>query len=358
MTEYAGESLAKKVARVRLYTRVREALQFAGRDLNDVKVLFLPGPDACEVGALKHILKTRPENVVGVDIDGDACKVLTDRWPKANVVKGDLKKAKTFRYSLEDITMNGSKEFDGFDFIHLDLMGNLRGDSEFVYGNWGRLCAENGVMAVTYLRGREHPTKVKPNVKKVRDTAKMQVSMMEHATGEAKKLKKILAPDPERALSHLLAINQGYHKMLLIDEADGDVDAAIDNYTDFVKEAERRIKKSGVRGMLEYRAEMEQLHFTALASYSYRADTSPMGVLATQLVSIDTLESDSYAILRYKNGRHTSSVIKKDPMEDLVAEADLLAIHYGKQEAAEILHVSTGTLAAWRAHLTRGTYTT
>jgi hypothetical protein len=134
MAEYAGESLAKKVARVRLYTRVRETLLFSNRNLDNTKVLFLPGPDASEVGALKHILKVKPQNVIGVDIDGDACDALTKKWPETNVIQGDLSKPKTFNKALRDIKSYG--EFDGFDFIHLDLMGILKRDSELLYGMW------------------------------------------------------------------------------------------------------------------------------------------------------------------------------------------------------------------------------
>mgnify|MGYP001576964157 CR=1 FL=1 len=50
--EYAGESLAKKVARVRLYRRTKEALVHRGVKPADARVIFLPGPEASEVGAL------------------------------------------------------------------------------------------------------------------------------------------------------------------------------------------------------------------------------------------------------------------------------------------------------------------
>jgi hypothetical protein len=355
MAEYAGESLAKKVARVRLYTRVRETLLFSNRNLDNTKVLFLPGPDASEVGALKHILKVKPQNVIGVDIDGDACDALTKKWPETNVIQGDLSKPKTFNKALRDIKSYG--EFDGFDFIHLDLMGILKRDSELLYGMWARFCAENGVMAVTYLRGRENKSRESENVRSLRKTAALIAKIHEGAGGESKLFLKMIAPDPERAISHLMALNTGFHKLRLVDEMDGDVDAAMEAFSDELNQAADMGEREGMKGVLEHRRMVGRTQFTLLASYAYRAETSPMGVMAAHHVSIDTLESDSYAFLRYKHGRHTSSVIKKDPMEDLLKEAELLEVNYGKDAMLEILNVTRQQLAAYRAHRTMGTYT-
>jgi len=355
VTEYAGESLAKKVARVRLYTRVKETLLFSKKNLDDTKVLFLPGPDACEVGALKHILKVKPENVVGIDLDGGACEALHDKWPDANIVKGNLLNTKTFCAMVDDMATS-AKDMHGFDFIHLDLMGGLNIHSEYLYGNYGRLCVENGVMAVTYLRGREHPTKVSLRVKQTREMAKEVISRMPR-TGENKLLLKMLAPDPERAMSHLIALNSGHNMVQYIEET-GSAEEAADAMSDEVDLFCEAAEELGLRDAVEMHRILygDRLQFTLLASYAYRAETSPMGVMAAHRITYDTLESESYALLRYKHGRHTSSVIKKDPMDDLLKEAELLAVNYGKEEAAEILNVSTGTLAAWRAHQTRGTY--
>ena len=88
--EYAGESLAKKVARVRLYRRTRAMLEAADVAPGTARCLFLAGPESAELGAIRHILRADMAHSIGIDRDPAACKALRKKWPGGNVVCGDL----------------------------------------------------------------------------------------------------------------------------------------------------------------------------------------------------------------------------------------------------------------------------
>jgi len=338
MGVYAGESIAKKVARIRLYQRTKQALlhRFGAAELKNVRALFLPGPNASEVGALKHILGLKPENVLGVDSDPEACRQLERRWPGVGVHHGDLFDKET--------RIKADKIRERYHFVHLDVMGNLSKKSEILYGMWSRFCALDGVLAVTFLRGRETPNDP-DHLQFNRALSKWQTDRFRAAGGEARKLFKMLAPDPERAQSHLNALNAAALEGLFLSKL-GSVDAAIE-----------AMKTSTPEMMAQCVLDLnKEGSFTALACHAYRAEVSPMGVLATQRVTQRVLDSDSYAQLRYDLRRNTTSVIRKDAMLDLMAEAESLEKTYPREAVAEILDTTPGTLAAWRAHRTMGTY--
>lgn len=338
MSEYAGESIAKKVCRIRLYKRTRQALKYFGYKLEHIKVLFLPGPDSTEIGALKHILKVQPTNVCAVDRDPQVCEDASDRWPGISAVCGDLRDSGTLE-TVRDISST-------YDFIHLDLMGTLSGASVDLYSRWGWLCETNGVLAVTYLRGREQ--KISTLSRNCQNIATAAMDMWKNSKGEGKKLFKLMSADPERSYAHLLALKiSGAMGVLKFEEKVPITDwLETDPDPEFVEQITNQMINEDHR----YGS------FTPLATHAYRADFSSMGVLAVQKVYDKDLQSGSYGKLRYDNSRHTMSIIRKDPMDELLQEADSLEKEFSKDAAAEILGVSKGTLAAWRAHRTMGTY--
>lgn len=343
MGEYAGESIAKKVARIRLYKRTRQALKYFDYKLENVKVLFLPGPQATEVGVLKYLLKTQPKNVVAVDKDPEVCQWARMKWPGITAVCGDLMYPDTVR-EVRSVCST-------YDFIHLDLMGTLSANSELLYAQWSNLCETNGVMAVTYLRGREQ--KITPISRQCQLFGEKMRDARKHSTGDAKKYLHLMSADPVRSYAHLMALKVCGAVGLLqqnpryddgLDITDGMTDEDINDVV--LRAAQWRM----VEDHVEYGS------FTPLATYAYRSEYASMGVLAVQKVYHDVLESDSYALLRYDRSRHSTSIIKKDPMEDLLLEADSLEKDFTKDQVAEMLGVTKGTLAAWRAHRTMGTY--
>lgn len=376
MSVYAGESLAKKVARVRLYRRTREMLRCRNIDPATIKVVFLPGPEAAEVGALKYIFKARAQNVVGIDRDEVAIEALRKKWPGACGILGDL----ADRSLVEDEAGPFRRVFSTFQsphdlagFIHLDLMGNLSVAAALMYCNWAAFCREDGVVAVTYLRGRERikiPTEAS-NFEVARGLAKAAVVVDKPIeafricargvqTCFDKVTRRLVAPDPERATSHLIALCEtGYcHQVQrkLINDA---VQRGVPSITrgQLGEATARALDALMAPGVFERSMHAGELKFfSPIASYAYRAEVSPMGILAAQYVRKPTQQLASYQHAVGQRSRHASSIIRKDPMDDLLAEADSLQKEFSREQVAEILNVSTGTLAAWRAHRTLGTY--
>lgn len=331
MSEYAGESLAKKVARVRLYKRTREFFRYFRLTPAKAVVMFLPGPDAAEVGAIKHILGARPENVWGIDRDSEAIRTLRKRMPGANCVLGDLGDNDLIKRTVPKIHA---------DFVHLDLMGNLSESSLHQYACWAQ-CSVGGIIAVTYLRGRERRFGGNNAAEPYREFGRSFARELLPTVG--KEDRRILRADPERALSHLLALgDMRTFRAVLSFQASGQISA--EEAKDILR-SKRRL--------------LEQLCpsvFTPVATYAYRAESSPMGVLVVNHIERATFTSPSYGRVLDGGGRFISSVIKKDPMDDLLAEADSLQKEFDRAAVAEILDVSPGTLASWRAHRTMGTY--
>lgn len=358
-SSYAGESIAKKVCRVRLYRRTRAAWRDRRVDSKQAKVIFLPGPEAAEVGALKHILGVHPENVLAIDRDAEACGVAEERWPGIRALHGDLGKERTHVEALAFL----KGQDPAAAFVHLDLMGNLSEQALKSYVDWCSLCQENGVLAVTYLRGRELPESLGGRMKAAhRDLfVKLSPSALEarlRAPGPlpmfaiSKELYRILSADFDRASSHFTAIQVATMTLQAIAAGALSLDG-IFSWLGSTKELEARVE--AIRNYEQSQGD-SLLTFTPLATYCYRAEVSPMGVLVLHRITRATLNSDGYTSLRHQRGRDTSSVIKKDPMEDLLAEADSLEKEFTREQVAEILNVSPGTLTAWRAHRTMGTY--
>ncbi len=204
---YAGESLAKKVARVRLYKRVRQALRWGYEQNADLRVFILPGPEFAEYGALKHILK--PKVLVGVDRDPVACQLMKDKWPGSITYCGELTVKQTQKAPRTWTEVTSVFGWNSFHFVHLDLMGNYFPKLDVLYDLWSRFVIPKGILATTYLRGRE--------VKKTHEWSSMHerdsFSAPIYST-KRKCLEHILKPDRIRALQHLNSINCGYHGFL------------------------------------------------------------------------------------------------------------------------------------------------
>lgn len=340
MAQYAGESLAKKVARVRLYKRAREVLKYRLPSLREVRALFLIGPDAAEVGAIRHILGVRPENMVGVDRDQKAVGALKAREPNAQGVVGDLMDPEVF----EAVKMF-AEATDGYHFIHLDLMGNLPNHTAQIYGNYGNIVALDGVCGCTFLRGRE-PLRQQQDFL---HTWAKECAEGQYSLGGPL---KTIAADEERMSAHFLALQMGVmvrrlgELFMMSPEELKDPMNVFDRLFQLPYDTQRQIRRRIGR-------------YYPVAGHAYRAETSPMGVLLAQRTLFGTWQTpEHYEKFLKASGRLVASVIKKDPMEDLLAEADSLQKEFTNEQVAEILDVSSGTLAAWRAHRTMGTYET
>jgi hypothetical protein len=325
MGEYAGESIAKKVARVRLYRRTREAWKAVGKDVKEARVMFLPGPEAAEVGALRHILGVPPEHVVAIDRDAAAVQRAQEKWPGLHGIVGDLCDPRVNEAEEKAVRPPGKCWSYLYSFIHLDLMGNLSRGSLRVYHEWIHRLDEGGVLAATYLRGREVGGSL-ASVEKER--ARKLNERRDDLDRDARRELYVLSADFDRAMSHLRPLQRVYE----------------------------RTWNDGWPDPEDPDPELSITRLVPIGTYAYRAEVSPMGVLVTQGLTVFNYNQPAHKAMRRRHDVYTTSVIRKDPMIDLLTEADSLEKEFTKQQVAEILNVTPGTLASYRAHRTMGTY--
>jgi hypothetical protein len=263
-----------------------------------------------------------PDRALAIDRDEAAIKMVEQRWPGVNTICGDLCEERTFRaVANTTLVRNGHVPVH---FCHMDLMGPLTDAAFAAYTRWVAFVDACGVFGVTYLRGRE----MRGSAGAVSRTHGTEI-----LTKASPAFRRLLSPDYGRAFSHLCAINGAdttFHAL-----------------------------RFG-RDLTNFEALQElqlQLPWTLVpvGTHCYRSEHSPMGVLLTQRMMRAKLNS-SYRQFQFKTTRNVSSVIPKDPMGDLIAEADSLLKDYSKAAVCEILDVEPSTLSAYRAHLTRGTY--
>lgn len=396
MGEYAGESIAKKVCRVRLYRRARALFRTIGREGRELRCFFLIGPDAAEIGCLKHIFNALPENCVGLDSDASCVARLRDRWPRAHAIHGELRDAQSISKVLtalhpddvapEHLHARSALLSDArrFDFVHLDLMGTLSRNTLAIYSTYSNLATFGTIAAMTFLRAREIGL-AKEWLDEVRPRAEALANLRGPGVNLfGRVLRRVSEADPARSAQHMTALAKAYtfskmkeavlHAMVSetsdrssLDTGKGRIwalpgESGVRAYKRYAEEAEKKasaLLSSSTGADLVAIAEGIGSWFS-VASFAYRGDVSPMGVVAAQLVNVHprfgSLEDTMWAREVKHLSRDSSSVIKKDSILDLLAEADSLEKEFTKQQVAEILNVEPGTLASWRAHRTMGTY--
>ena len=335
MAEYAGESVAKKVARIRLYKRVREMLMAVGKEPSKARVVFLPGPDASEAGALLEILKVRPENVLAIDRDEKCVRAAEKKLPGCSWIHG----------SLSDFdTLKELEKWGRPDFIHLDLMGTMSATTAAAYGQYGHWLEPNGIIALTYLRARELPE----HLDKMLWTKKVGTTMADRQDKakdkDSRRIAYIVSADSKRTMRHAIALihySEGWAATLRFK---GDMKKA--RAWLFNEKARRRELKSPAA-----------CGFNGICSYAYRGEVSPMGVVALQKTNRILGGSDDYRRVWFRKSPYVRSAIRRDSMLDLLKELDILKEEgLSEDQIAAIADVGRGTLPAWRAHRTMGTY--
>lgn len=340
MSEYAGETIAKKVSRVRLYRRVKQMLKAVGRE-KDPKVLFLAGPEAKEVGCLKYILQAKPENCMAVDSDPDACRHVNSVWPGVIPINKPLQdalpmivlKAKQMGW---DLAKGDSKNFD---FIHLDLMGSISEERAKIYGLYSLLSSNGSIAASTFFRGRENGIWAKMLTK--------TETMISERKGDRGRLtqyvRRIVSPDPKRIMLHLVGLEN--ETLRIIAQYQGITEVVYDR---------NGAPKQRIQEMIA-----EELSWWApIAGHSYVGE-SPMGVVAAQLRPgiMKSVNSNNLWWKEANNlSRHAVSVIPRDSKLELLKEVESVEKDFSKDETAEIFGTTKQTIAAWKAHRTMGTY--
>jgi hypothetical protein len=350
---YAGESLAKKVARVRTYLRAKEMLTAAGKTDN-ISAVVLAGPEGAELGCLAHIMK--PSIVYVIDKDPKCVGHFFDKAENYEALDGITFVG--YEGELKNFRPNGV-----VDFANFDLMGNLNGHQDEDTEAALRQIDLWSVVAVTYLRGRET------------GEVRTAMSLIHDIRSEAaRKSRRRWGPDIKRAAGILGYLHVAWHAGIFDEVRDGCRKAGYLNRLTSEQQQEvdeilsSRASRRIAFGKQAYVMKQQKgVHFTPIAGHCYQADVSPMGVLIAQLIS-EKDETKNW--VRHLDGKTSrlkmatarekrliSSTIKKDPMVELLQEADYLFQEgFSKQSIAEIFDVSVGTMAAWKAHRTMGTY--
>lgn len=136
---YPGETDAKRLVRYLLYSRCATLEDAIGR-IGGLSVV-LSGPGACEIGCLRHVLKRSPSTVFFVDKDQSGLAVAKHRWPNVRTYHGDIIRLLP---QLHDV-----------GFIHLDFMGMLNDEVAKIISLAAQSLKPRGILAYTFLRGRE-----------------------------------------------------------------------------------------------------------------------------------------------------------------------------------------------------------
>lgn len=133
---YAGESNAKKLARLSMWRRLALALPNAPRSL------IVTGPDAGDVRCLRGLGK-KIDRVVGVDIDPDAVSAAKRAVPGIDVITGDLlDAAKSMRRRC--------------DVVAADLCSTINDRSlELCFRSASHALVDGGLLFVGFMYGRD-----------------------------------------------------------------------------------------------------------------------------------------------------------------------------------------------------------
>jgi hypothetical protein len=130
----------KRLARFYLYRKVRHLWE-VGDPLTGCAVV-LAGDEASEIGCLRYYLKREPETTYFVDVDKAGLDLATSLW----------KGVRTFHGSISDAIPQIE---DSFAFVNLDFCGFMREEIiQSLAGLAGKIPVY-GVVSYTFLRSRE-----------------------------------------------------------------------------------------------------------------------------------------------------------------------------------------------------------
>jgi hypothetical protein len=297
---YAGETDAKRVVRYQLYRRVNDLLPGPLKETG--AVLALAGPRTGELGCLRHLLGVKSTQVTLAESDPAHYKGLAfakRRWRGVRTYFGNI--AEPLHKLQQPVS-----------FLHLDMMGYLKNTDERLLRLAGHHVGPGGIVAYTFSRGREHPAH--------------QIS--KHLRAHGARWKRIRDTEGHKRKESAAVTVQ--------------------------KDAQR---------VQVYCSRIQQLlggpQWELIFLLRYSGHRVPMCVVAFQNAPRDIRTTQWQKAYEWipTEGARGETVTKVGADEKLRAAAlDLMYQQKTSQEIAAILNVPMGTVAAWRAHLTRGTY--
>lgn len=295
-TVYIGETDAKRVARLQLYLRIQQLQSEEVRKRG--MVVVLAGPEAGEVGCLRYLLNLDPRQVLFVDTDKNGLRVARSRWPGVATFNGDLLDAiQALKAPLA--------------FANLDFTGVMKKKERRIVEEAALCTMKGGFISYTYFTGREMPGR--SNFNEIVKVPAIREALPSHFK------KNRLVMDEKRTVWYMSEL------MRLLGPT---FDPAF---------------------FLRYDARHE-------AKYSRH---SPMGVMAFQNAP-HSIRTRTWETLM-KSGTHegsTNGKLDTATVKGRLRSKAIALAFKGKtsKEIAEILNVKAGTVAAWLANETRGTY--
>lgn len=298
---YKGESVGKKLARNRLWQTVVQRL---GPDrAASSSYVVLASREGGDISVLKSY-SIPDKRVIAVDRCAEAAAACRSKWPDANVVVGDV---------VDSVSKRT-------DVLFLDFCAPLCAETLATV----RLCLDRmplgAFFAVAFLKGRESSAPLsmaKPGVVNRRERRAMR-SRLASSTRIGSTFADALIGDGTTSARASLAEPGGRFLPVVLATPPGKV-------------------------------------CWFLASYTYQSDTAhargvPMQISLFELTSCKRLDQ-----FRSKRVPVDIAHCESDPLE-LREKAVELADRYDVRRAALALALPTSTVAAWKAHATRGTY--
>ena len=301
MAKYAGESFAKRQARIGMYNRCRHMWKATGYKHSGWAII-MAGPDAAEVGALRYLMKWPAERVLFVDTHREGLAKAEKMWPGVVTLYGDIRQAIS--------ALNGDK----VSFAHFDFMGYFSATVEETMELVRPRLVQQGIVTYTFFRGREQEWT--RNWDWCEAVAKACVDVS-------------LSKDESRFFGYSLLVQ----KLL------------------GGKSLELSTPKSAAMAIKA--AQMPSIPLVYMSRYSA---TSPMGVLSVQKIP-PSLQIPKWERALKANNCGRAEIKEGDAKKEIKAMA--LSMH-GKGISAQvigaILNLNKMTIAAWKAHETRGSY--
>ena len=143
LSAYAGDSLAKRAVRFMMYMDCSTFWHNGDFKPPTGLAVVLAGPEACELGSLRYLLQWPAERTVFVDVDKRGLEVAKAKW----------KGVPTFHGSVGDFFQSNKEKVA---FVHMDFNGHLTEDAMAALRALRGRLTHRAFVALTVLRGREH----------------------------------------------------------------------------------------------------------------------------------------------------------------------------------------------------------
>jgi len=318
--QYVGETVPKKLMRLQLYTVVKHLWKHTFHPGG--WAVTLAGPEACEVGVLRHMLRFPVEKSMLVDRDPGGVAAAQTKWPGVNTYLGDI------REGIEKVSSIG--------FAHFDFMGHFNDIISETVDLVRHKLRPGAVIAYTYLRGREMTGKT-PHWDTMQAETKAAL-----CDGPARERME----DERFRLDTTRSI--GYARLLRQRLMNG-----------WLPPSEKSVcGRHDLEQILLSTPKMAPPELVFLGRYN--SGRSPMGVIAMQVMP-DSMRGTRWqkAIRQLYNLPESRNDAPSG--EEAVIAMKKKCVSLRKKgmplsEVASVMNVEPSTITAWLAHDTRGTY--